>query len=289
MVYSTFVLIKKSTFPANRGFKSWHVAPHRDRLYTINFLQKQALYKPQTCFTPNLKFSYSEAKAPQQPLKLGIRHQFKDIFFLKKKFIRMYRRLSQTLHMLILKQELKGPSIAMKNAEGTWRLFSLRISGIFSFKIISSESGCKIVIPFELYHYKAATWETFSNRECSLDSSNACFINQLYPISSSLQLPTRSNRDGWETGVLFEITLWQCKTQKWGPLQRALLLRSASRNRERTGRSATKALLGPMLCARGTGFVATLLQTTQFWCPCGTARREDNFPFCLPSRRLLEW
>lgn len=41
--------------------------------------------------------------------------------------------------------------------------------------------------------------------------------------------------------------------------------------------------------ARGTGFVATLLQTTQFWCPCGTAHREDNFPFCLPSCRLLEY
>ena len=34
-----------------------------------------------------------------------------------------------------------------------------------------------------------------------------------------------------------------------------------------------------MLCARGTGFVATLQQTTQFCCPCGTAHREGNFPF----------
>jgi len=122
----------------------------------------------------------------------------------------MYRRLSQTLHMLILKQELKEASIAMINAKGTWMA---SFSGIFSFKIISSESGCKIVIPFKLHHYKAAMWETFSNRECSLESSNTCFINQLYPISPSLQIQRHSNRDGWETGGLFEIILWHYKTQ----------------------------------------------------------------------------
>lgn len=43
-----------------------------------------------------------------------------------------------------------------------------------------------------------------------------------------------------------------------------------------------------MLCARGTGFVATLLQTTQFWCPWGTAHK-DNFLYCSLSHRLLEW
>lgn len=32
----------------------------------------------------------------------------------------MYRRLSQILHMLLLKQELQGASIAMKNAIGAW-------------------------------------------------------------------------------------------------------------------------------------------------------------------------
>lgn len=76
---------------------------------------------------------------------------------------------------------------------------------------------------------QSCSWETFSNRECSLESSKACFINQLNPVSSSLQLQSCGDRDGWETGALSEITPQHCKTQQRGPLQWGALPRSASR------------------------------------------------------------
>lgn len=76
---------------------------------------------------------------------------------------------------------------------------------------------------------QCCSWEMFSNRECSLESSKACFINQLNPVSSSLQLQRCSDRDGWETGALSEITPQLSKTQQRGPLQWGAPPRSASR------------------------------------------------------------
>lgn len=76
---------------------------------------------------------------------------------------------------------------------------------------------------------QCCSWEMFSNRECSLESSKASFINQLNPVSSSLQLQRCSDRDGWETGALSEITPQLSKTQQRGPLQWGAPPRSASR------------------------------------------------------------
>lgn len=55
---------------SSRDFKPWHVAPCFDRLHSLKFLQRRVLYKPQTCFNPNLQFSYNEPTSPKATLLL---------------------------------------------------------------------------------------------------------------------------------------------------------------------------------------------------------------------------
>lgn len=121
---------------------------------------------------------------------------------------------------------------------------------------------------------QSCSWETFSNRECSLESSKACFINQLNPVSSSLQLQRCGDRDGWETGALSEITPQHCKTQQRGPLQWGALPRSASRKGKGWALSHPNS---PWANAVPAG--QDLLSSYCKQHSCDATSREDNFPF----------
>lgn len=59
--------------------------------------------------------------------------------------------------------------------------------------------------------------------------------------------------------------------------------------RERAGHSATRAPLGPKLCARGTGFVVIWLQTTQLWCHMQRGQFSFYLPSCGCENGRAEW
>lgn len=118
---------------------------------------------------------------------------------------------------------------------------------------------------------QSCSWEMFSNRECSLESSKASFINQLNPISSSAATEMWWQR--WRQEHCLKLHHSTAKPSE-EPLCNEELSRDLKQKRKGLGSQPPKPSLGQCSVPAGQGLSPYCKQHS-----CDATSREDNFPF----------